>query len=1315
MSDSSKVSQSKDLSAEPKPSPEIKPEPRGVWSPSFQGLLWTNWLTAINDNIFRWFVIGAGKTFVSPQHHGTILMLGTICFVVPYILFASPAGWLADRFKKRNVIIACKIAEIVVMSLGIVSLLCGSLWMLMGTVLLMGAQSALFSPSKMGTIPEILSEDQISKGNGVFALATLSAVVIGMGIGNWLADQAGKFGAENLGQTALVLIGVAVIGTLVSLLIRQRRAASPNAPFPNNFLLETWKDIVDLSKRGPLFRVALGTVFFLAIAGLAQINIDAFADESGSITESEKFPLLVSLVMGLGFGSVVAGFASGKRIELGLVPIGAFGMVVFMAALFFAPENFITGNSFGTGQIVACLMLAGLGVSAGFFDVPLNSYLQHKSPVEQRGRILSAANCLMFTGIAVLSLGFNLLRTSTYETTSSGLEETGLAEAVSADDLKNISAQQDKVEQYWNAVPEFDATKAAAILVEPEMPRKGMLPFEPDAVTRLSDKNPFPKGSDSHLYATNELIYTDAKSRIAQNLTVTASDYSELFDPDKPNERRNLKSVLLRAAKLPLFSSRQLFLLMALGTIPVFLFAFWRLSREAMRLIWVFLLKCIYRVKVTGLENLPQNTGGALVANHSSWLDGVLFLTFIPQPFRVIAWAGNFNNFVMKKWAEFCRIILITGGPKSIRKAFKDAREAVDDGELIGIFAEGGISPTCQVRSMKPGLLKILQDRKVPIIPVYIDEMWGSIFSFSGGKAIWKWPRTFRRPISITIGKPVEPQPETMIPIQQSLQRLSAEAVSNYVGPFRSPVVELVKTCKRQKNKSKLVDSLGGNEKGGMVLTRALILRRLLRKFTLGKDEKNVGVLIPPTVGGAITNLALSIDKRVAINLNYSLSNELINHCIREADIKHVLTTRLVMEKFSHLDLECELVYLDDFKEKVTGMDKGIGYFMANILPGGIVCSLLGLNSIKADDLMTVVFTSGSTGVPKGVMLSHQNIYTNARAFEKAAQFNPEDTIVGILPYFHSFGYTITLWGAMMCNVRGAYHVNPLDAKQVGKLVKRNKGTILMSTPTFLRSYMRRCKPEQFATLDTVVTGAERLPPELADQYEEKFGVRPVQGYGITELSPGVSANIPASRRRGDFQVEAKEGTVGRPVANVTAKVCDIDTNEELPANESGMLWIKGPNVMLGYLNNEKATNEVIVDGWFKTGDIAMLDEDGFITITGRLSRFSKIGGEMVPHMKVEEVLSKLLDQTPDDDSDDMLHVAVTAVPCEKKGEKLVVLYTTSHKSVDEMREALTGEGLPNLFVPSADSFHKVETLPLLGTGKLDLRGIKEKAAEIYS
>ena len=182
--------------------PEINPEPKGIMSPSFQGLLWTNWLTAINDNIFRWFVIGVGKTFVTPQYHGRILMFGTVCFVLPYILFASPAGWMADRYRKRNVIIGCKTAEIIVMTLGVISLLCGSLYMLMFTVALMGAQSALFAPSKIGTIPELLSEEEISKGNGIFALATLSAVVIGMGIGNKLADIAGDRGESCLLYTS---------------------------------------------------------------------------------------------------------------------------------------------------------------------------------------------------------------------------------------------------------------------------------------------------------------------------------------------------------------------------------------------------------------------------------------------------------------------------------------------------------------------------------------------------------------------------------------------------------------------------------------------------------------------------------------------------------------------------------------------------------------------------------------------------------------------------------------------------------------------------------------------------------------------------------------------------------------------------------------------------------------------------------------------------------------------------------------------------------------------------------------------------------
>ncbi len=302
----------------------------------------------------------------------------------------------------------------------------------------------------------------------------------------------------------------------------------------------------------------------------------------------------------------------------------------------------------------------------------------------------------------------------------------------------------------------------------------------------------------------------------------------------------------------------------------------------------------------------------------------------------------------------------------------------------------------------------------------------------------------------------------------------------------------------------------------------------------------------------------------------------------------------------------------------------------------------------------------------------------------------------------------------MACNLRGVYHFSPLDAKVVGKLVEKFSGTIIVATPTFLRSYMRRCTPEQFKTLDAVVAGAERLPAELCDEFEAKFGVRPVEGYGTTELSPITSVNIPPSRQFGPkFQVDCKEGTVGRPMPNVAAKITHLDTGEELGANESGMLWIKGPNVMKGYLDNQEATDEALVDRWYKTGDVALIDDDGFIKITGRISRFSKIGGEMVPHLKIEEVLSAFLDQTPDDDSDDHLSVAVTAVPDAKKGERLIVLHTKVSKSVDEMQAALKSADLPNIFIPTADSFLEVAQLPILGTGKLDLKGIKEMAQEL--
>ena len=371
---------------------------------------------------------------------------------------------------------------------------------------------------------------------------------------------------------------------------------------------------------------------------------------------------------------------------------------------------------------------------------------------------------------------------------------------------------------------------------------------------------------------------------------------------------------------------------------------------------------------------------------------------------------------------------------------------------------------------------------------------------------------------------------------------------------------------------------------------------------------------------------------------------------------------------------------------------------------------MLGLHRVAADDLLTVIFTSGSTGTPKGVMLSHANVSHNVEAIRQMVALTSDDTVLGILPFFHSFGYSVTLWAGMTLGPTCVYHFNPLDAKQIGKLAEKYRATVLLGTPTFLRGYLRRVEPEQFAAMEVVVAGAEKMPADLFESFEKRFGVRPVEGYGATELSPLVSVNVPPNRSAAKFQIDRREGSVGRAVPGVAARIVSVDDGQDLGAGQDGMLWITGPNVMRGYHGLEEKTAEVVQDGWYNTGDIAQIDDEGFIHITGRLSRFSKIGGEMVPHIQVEEAIADLLRSGEDDEE---LRVCVTSVQDEKKGERLIVLHTPTEKDPQEIRQGLRDAGLSNLYVPAADSFFEVDEIPVLGTGKLDIQQARQQAEEL--
>lgn len=740
----------------------------------------------------------------------------------------------------------------------------------------------------------------------------------------------------------------------------------------------------------------------------------------------------------------------------------------------------------------------------------------------------------------------------------------------------------------------------------------------------------------------------------------------------------------------------------------IFIVGIWFFPIQFVWLVFWLFFKICYRVRTHGQENLPADGPVILAPNHVSWLDGFLVQLLTPRHVCTLVYAGNFEAGWIKRIGETWKAILISANPKSIIRALKQANQYLKDGEVVCVFPEGGISRNGQLQTFKPGIMKILKGVDAKVIPIYIDGLWGSIFSFSGGKFFWKIPKLRRRKIDVFFGEPVN-HIEDETSVRNAVASLGALAMQKRKKEMISVSDAMIRSCKKRIGKSKLADSLGTDVTGGQALMRALILRRLLRKHVLGNDEQHVGLLLPPLVGGVLANMAVVLDKRVPVNLNYTVSSDVMNQCIEIAGIKHVLTSRKVMEKFN-FDLQAEVVYLEDLRDKLAFSDKLAGALGAYVLPGRMLSSMLGLKTIDPDDVLTIIFTSGSTGTPKGVMLTYSNVATNVAAIDQVIHLDPKDVIIGILPFFHSMGFTVTLWCVCALDIKGIYHPNPLDSRQVGKLTKQHRGTILISTPTFLRSYLRRVPKEDFATVDTVVAGAEKLPVELCDAFEEKFGIRPVEGYGTTELSPLVSVNIPPSRDTETHQKTLCEGSVGRCIPGVSAKIIDVDSGEELGVEKEGLLWIKGPNVMKGYLNNPEKTAEVLIDGWYNTGDMAKLDRDGFIHITGRVSRFSKIGGEMVPHIRIEEVLQQFVGM----DEEVGPSIAVTSVPDAKKGERLIVLHLKVDKSAAQMVSHLREQGLPNLFIPSEDSFAEIEAMPVLGTGKIDLKGLKQLAQDTF-
>ena len=596
----------------------------GLWSRSFRGLVITQFLGALNDNMFRWLLLPIGKDLVTTLgvREDLALSAGSVVFLAPFVLLAAPAGYLADRFSKRGVIVGCKVAEIVVMAFGVAVILSGDI-RLMGLVLfMMGAQSAIFSPSKLGSIPEMVRPDRISAANGVIAMTTMFAIILGGMAGGLLYTLTTPAGtALGPGQhcwwiSAAALIGVAMAGWAASLWIGPLSAANPARQLPRNPAAQTVRDLRSLAGNRPLFLAALGIAFFWSLGALCQINVDKFAQFELFVEQQYVGPLLAVLVLGIGFGSMLAGIWSRGRIELGIVPLGAAGIAAGAMLLGTVPGA-SAGNPGGQAYGWTCAWLLVLGVAAGLYEIPLQSFLQHRSPAASRGSILAAANFLSFSGMLMASALFWLL----------------------------------------------------------------------GAVWGLS--------------------------------------------------------------------ARQIFVVAGLLAVPALGVALWLLPGATARVVFGVLLRLIYRLRVTGLQNVPAQGGALLTPNHVSWIDGILLLVVCRRPIRMVAHADYVDAWWIRRLARDVGVIPIRTGRKSAARTIRLAREALRRGELVCIFPEAALTRSGRIGSFHPGFLSILKGTGAPVVPVHLGGLWGSIFSYERGRLFWKWPRRWPARVSIRFGRPI--------------------------------------------------------------------------------------------------------------------------------------------------------------------------------------------------------------------------------------------------------------------------------------------------------------------------------------------------------------------------------------------------------------------------------------------------------------------------------------------------------------------------------------------------------------------------------
>src|SRR5215468_4036677 len=714
------------------------------------------------------------------------------------------------------------------------------------------------------------------------------------------------------------------------------------------------------------------------------------------------------------------------------------------------------------------------------------------------------------------------------------------------------------------------------------------------------------------------------------------------------------------------------------------------------------LVRCFYRVTALGLENIPAG-GFLLLPNHITWVDAIVLQLACSRPIRYVIDEEHYYKPILHPILRTLGCIPIN--TRNSRSAIRAAGEKIAEGEIVCLFPEGQLERTGVLLRLQRGFELIARHASAQVVPVWLDQLWGSIFSFQGGRFFTKFPKRIRYPVTIAFGKQLEPKAADVATVREELLKLGEFCFSRRPSLDRHLAEECVRGLKRRPFATAVIDGTDHSDLSrSKLLGAAAALSRYLRKEF---SDERIAIVLPASKGSMLANFAVTLANKVPVDLNFTMGRAANESCCRRANLRVAISAAPFMERLKDFPWPENVLKLDELLPPMKGQI--IFWWIVSILvPARLLLRLLQIPKEGGHREAVLLFTSGTTGEPKGVVISHRNVVGNVSQFRQLLDARETDAILASLPFFHTFGSTVTLWYPLIEGVRIVTYPNPLEAAKNAELIERYKLTFLLMTPTFLRMYLRKAEPDQLLSLRLIITGAEKLPLDLARHFEERFKQKVFEGYGLTETAPVVSVNLPNPEptKPGEIvQSSSRLGSVGRLAPGMAAEIRDPETNQKLSLYETGMLWLRGANIFEGYLHDPHRTAEVLRDGWLKTGDIGRFDEDGFLYIEGRLSRFSKIGGEMVPHETIESKIVDLLGLSGRDERP----LAVMGVQNEAKGEALVLL---SAVDIDfaQLRRKLHEAGVPNLWIPK--QIQRVEAIPVLASGKLDLKKCQALAAE---